>query len=258
MPNLSDAENELSVEDILEEIDQIDTDKIKIRPETLKYFETVTAYIKCFDELEALYNEMDPSRKLADYDMPDIHLPVQQLSMSGEPVKNLVELYEVAEEMLPMFKAKIENLMGGMDTSRVCAASADAHFKLPPGENKLKGKRRASEKAKDNYSKSEPGPPESWLYDIVRGSILFDTADQMIELLVRIREDETIEIIKSKNRFCNPTLSGYRDWNLKLEISTNDGNIKHICELQLHLEAIKEADERLGSHSHYEFFRKSI
>jgi len=85
---------------------------------------------------------------------------------------------------------------------------------------------------------------------------LFDNADQILDFLELIRADESIEIVKSKNRFRNPTLSGYRDWNLQLQISSNDGSMKHICELQLHLEEIKEAAVKLGSHKYYEFFRK--
>ena len=140
------------------------------------------------------------------------------------------------------FHSKNWRLLGGI------GSSGDAHFKLLPGENTFKGKQRASEKARDSYSTKEPGPPESWLFDIVRGSILFENADQIFDFLNLIRDDKSIAVLKSKNRFRNPTLSGYRDWNLQLRISTNDGSIKHICELQLHLQVIK------GS-SHYEIFR---
>ena len=71
--SLSDAESELSVEVFFAEIDQVDIDNIEIRPDTLKYFETIAAYLKCHDELEASYHEMDPTHKLANlsrgYDM---------------------------------------------------------------------------------------------------------------------------------------------------------------------------------------------
>lgn len=104
-----------------------------------------------------------------------------------------------------------------------------------------------------------------------------------------IREEDSINMIKSKNRyvapsgwtlftsdinaatclpeqsklmhciwylfiFKRPTLTGYRDWNLHLRIVDDSGK-SHICELQLHHEAIKSADETLRSHTYYEFFR---
>ncbi|KAL3938428.1 MAG: hypothetical protein SGBAC_006669 [Bacillariaceae sp.] len=260
MSNLPDIKSERTVDDIFEEIDQIDVTKIELQPEVVKYFATVHAYLRCFDELEAVYHQVDPTKKLANCDMPDIRRPIQQLSLGGEPVKNLVQLYEVAEIFPPVFGAKVEDLLG-----KVAATSADnaeesspcgVHFRLPPVQySKLKGKQRASEKARNEYSKQEPGPPESLLYDIVRGSVLFDSADQLLEFLEVVRGDESIEIIKSTNRFRSPTHSGYRDWNLQLQISTEDGSIKHICELQLHHNVIKEASERIGSLDYYRFFR---
>ncbi|CAJ1921999.1 unnamed protein product [Cylindrotheca closterium] len=255
MSNFSDSKMERTVDDIFAEIDQIDITKIEPQPEVVKYFETVQAYFLCFNELEAVYNQVDPTRKLTNYDMPDFTRPIRQLYLGGEPVKNFVELYEVAEIILPVFVAKVENLMGKVATMDK-DSSCNVQFRLPPGHSKLKGKQRASEKAEVDYSKKEAGPPESWLHDIVRGSVMFDNTGQMLDFLDLLRGDKSIEIVKSTNRFRNPTLSGYRDWNLQLKISTKDGITKHICELQLHHRVIKDASEVLGSLDYYRFFRE--
>ncbi|KAL3938790.1 MAG: hypothetical protein SGBAC_006376 [Bacillariaceae sp.] len=250
----SNDKNKLRVEELLAEINQIDIHKIELRPHALKYIQTIDAHLKCFDQLAELYNEVDPSHKLANYDMPDAEHPIQQLSTtSDDPVKNLDELYEVAEAMLPVFTAKIESLLAQGNNSE--EESSGMEFKLPPWQHKLKRRQRASEKAEDDYSEKRPGPPESWLNDIVRGSVVFNDADQLLLFLELVCGDESIEIVKSKNRFRNPTIAGYRDWHLQIQISTEDGNMKHTCELQLHLDTIKEAGGRLGSYDYYEFFR---
>ncbi|KAL3944300.1 MAG: hypothetical protein SGBAC_001645 [Bacillariaceae sp.] len=244
-----------SVEEIFAEIDKIDINSIELHPDAIKYLDTLQSYLQCFDELEDLYNRIDPNQMLANHDMPDMDLPIQQFSLTGEPVQNLVELYEVAEVMFPVFVTKIEKLIQESRKSSIPKGSG-IEFRLPPGDSTLKGKQRASEKANDDYSKKEPGPPESWLDDIVRGSVTFDRAEELLQFLDLICLDDSIEIVKSKNRFRNPALSGYRDWNLQLQITADDGFTKHICELQLHHTAIEEADMKLGSHKFYEFFRK--
>lgn len=248
----SDSKTQRSVEDILAEIDQIDVSQIELHPDAEEFFESVQSYVECIDELESLYNQVDPSHELSNYDMPDINCKVRQRSLSGKAVKNLVELYEVAEVILPVFVAKIDDLLKQLDED---GDSLDTKLELAPGEKKLKGKERASEKAQDKYLNREAGPPESWLRDIVRGSIVFDSVEQLINFIELLCGDESIEIVKSKNRFRCPSLSGYRDWILQIEISTDNG-VKHVCELQLHHKAIKETSEKLESLEYYEFFRE--
>ncbi|CAJ1954393.1 unnamed protein product [Cylindrotheca closterium] len=243
-----------SVADILMQIDHVDVSKLERDPKASKHVETLQSHLKCFDQLEVLYNIFDSSQKLANYYISYISLPIQQLSLHGEPVKNLMEVYEVAEIILPVFVAKIKELIQVWKSFD--PTDCDIHFELPPGDNKLKSKHRALEKANEDYSQKEPGPPESWLCDIVRGSVVFGNAEQLLRFLELVRQDTLIQIVKSTNHFCNPTLSGYRDWNLKLRITTSKGRTKHTCELQLHHRAIKEADAKLGSYKFYEFLRE--
>lgn len=70
-----------------------------------------------------------------------------------------------------------------------------------------------------------------------------------------IQEDDSIHIVKAKNRFQEPILSGYRDLNIQFRIDTHQG-FYHICELQIHHQAILVLDKLLKSHSYYEYFRK--
>ena len=110
----------------------------------------------------------------------------------------------------------------------------------------LKGRVRAQEKADDDYGKRTPGPAECLLYDIVRGSVEFSTAEKLIQCLEWLQNDPTIHIVKAKNRFQTPTLTGYRDLNLHIRIPG-----EHICELQIHHHAIRQLNIELKSHDFY-------
>ena len=122
----------------------------------------------------------------------------------------------------------------------------------------LKGKERSLEKATDEYSQRSPGPGVSWLYDIVRGSIKFSSEQQIVKCLELMQENPAIDIVKAKNRFAKPTLTGYRDINMYIQIDVVDKvySFKHICEIQVHHKDIKSFSKQLHSHHYYEDFRK--
>lgn len=255
------------VQDIFSEIDKIDIDKIQLRPDTTKYLETLNGYLQCFERLQVVYAEADQDGILADHKIQNISKSMPaQVSQYGKQIRNIVELYDAAALVLPVFISKVRGLVASVQRE---LKSEDIHFVLPPGENKLKGRRRAQEKATKYISIKYPGAPESWLYDIVRGSVVFSDASQLLYFLGRLQADRSIKIVKSKNRFRSPALSGYRDWMLQIQFSAvvhprnshrqencDCWNVPHICELQLHHKAIKEADAQLGSHRYYEFLRE--
>jgi hypothetical protein len=118
----------------------------------------------------------------------------------------------------------------------------------------LKGRKRTEEKAHDDYSERKPGPAVSWLYDIVRGSIEFSSSEQLLKCIELMKKDKSILIVKAKNRFEHPSLSGYRDLNILIQIDTSQG-FKHICVVEMHHKAIKKLDKKLKSHVYYEYFR---
>merc|ERR1711871_783503 len=111
----------------------------------------------------------------------------------------------------------------------------------------LKGRDRAEQKMRDDYSDIEPGPPAVWLMDIVRGKIEVDTGEQAVKIVNYLRQHA--DVVRLKNRCVPPLFTGYRDINLNVCVSG------HVCEVQLHFAALVQADKKLQSHTAYEFFR---
>jgi tetratricopeptide (TPR) repeat protein len=173
--------------------------------------------------------------------------------ISNNPLKeslfNLRELYEAAELAAPTYREIVTRIVAGLSTLYDKEMN-DVLVNLVD----LKGKARAKEKAEDDYAKRKPGPGLSWLHDIVRGSVEFGSASQVIKFLDLLQNDESIHIVKSKNRFHEPSLTGYRDINIQFQIDTRKG-FKHICEIQIHHKEIKKLDKELKSHDYYEYFR---
>ena len=165
----------------------------------------------------------------------------QQQGINGQPVQNLEELYFEAEKVQSHFETFLQEMVkevGGIGSDSIVFAP-------------LKGNERAMEKAKDDYSNRSPGPGCSWLYDIVRASVVCVTPDQIIEVVRYVEANS--HIVQAKNRFANPTCSGYRDLIFHLRISATATH--HICELQIHLESIRSLEIEVGSHSVYEYLR---
>ena len=77
--------------------------------------------------------------------------------------------------------------------------------------------------------------------DVCRQSITFDSVSDMAACLRAIREDDSVAVVRVKNRlspaYDATTSCGYRDVNLNLCIDTPAtrrlGVQTHICELQL-------------------------
>ncbi len=107
----------------------------------------------------------------------------------------------------------------------------------------LKSMERALDKIRTDY-KGDP----SRLVDIARGTIKYDTLEQITHVREQIESElqhfsPDSEIVRVKDRFANPTDSGYRDLLYNLKMSNG-----HIVELQIHLtpiEAVKSAEHEL-------------
>ncbi|CAJ1946549.1 unnamed protein product [Cylindrotheca closterium] len=272
-----------------------------VRAETKEFLQTLHKYLDCRRQMDAKYLEVDELETLAKYNLridsggieldhhddqgknqtttrslrmsnPNVrnHGPslgfkqeYQQQSIHGQAVRTLNELYKAAEVAFPVYQNLIHSLIDKVHTHHQSTNDDDdIQLTFAP----LKGKDRAQEKARDDYSQRTPDPGVSWLFDIVRGSLFFASADQMIATLQVLQEDPSIHIVKAKNRFRNPGLSGYRDWNIHIRIqvkSTNDDNddevtsndFHHICEIQMHHQALKVLEKQVHSHQYYEYFR---
>ena len=151
----------------------------------------------------------------------------QQVSDSS----SLDAVYEQAEKALPTFKEWVEKY--GQQTGA-------SQIMLRPG---LKGMERAGAKVKNDYA-----GVASRLTDIVGGTLLFDTVEQVVAAYKTIIQDKAV--YKAKNRFEKPTSDGYRD----IMMVVNVGG--HLCELQLNTHAILDAKEKGLGHKLYEITRE--
>ncbi|CAJ1966465.1 unnamed protein product [Cylindrotheca closterium] len=234
-----------------------------LHPTSKSFLDHAAKYLDCRRQMDTKYEEIDEFQKIARFsvqtdsggieiennDSIEFKQEYQQQATSGTPVSSMEQLYEAAQIAEPVFKDIVTSLV-----DRVCTACGDSRealtLKFPP----LKGRKRAREKSDDDYIHRTPDPGLSWLYDIVRGSIVFSSVDQIAACLEIMKADDAIHIVKAKNRFAKPGLSGYRDLVFHIQIDTL-GGFKHICEVQIHHEEIKKLEKELQSHLYYEFFR---
>ena len=167
----------------------------------------------------------------------------QQRDTDDHLVRCLDGLYDAANLAQTEFESFLRQLIadvGGFNISR--------DLILPP----LKPRDRAFEKAKKEYTHRKPGPPESWMYDIVRASIVCQTTKQLNELNKWLSKNA--HLVQAKNRFFNPVFNGYRDILYHISIPYRDG-MAHVCELQVHHKDMYTLNEQNGMIKHYEFFR---
>lgn len=234
--------------------------RVKELGPTSEFLKTLRAYLDCRDQMDTKYTEVDELHTIAKLDVHEnsdgiqlvdneFKAEFQQQTVDGGPVTNVDELYAAAAIAEPIYKDIVEGFVKQIQDF-LPDQKDDIYVEFAP----LKGTERASEKANDDYSRRNPQTGVSWLYDIVRGSICCGHSEQIVKCLELIQEDPRIFIVKAKNRFQNPTLTGYRDFNLAVQIETPDG-FKHICEIQIHHAATKALSKVLNSHKHYEYFR---
>ena len=173
----------------------------------------------------------------------------QRFGGSGSsPVRSMDELYGVATAARPGFEQMLGDVAGNIDGVVV---------KLPAG---LKGRARAAEKADDSYAGYNPGPAVSWLFDIVRGSLVCATVAAVFAVVQAVAKHPSVKsLVKFKNRFATPTPAGFRDLMLVVSIEvtnlTTGTRVLHTCEVQVHLEPVLTFAKANGSHYHYEYFR---
>ena len=173
----------------------------------------------------------------------------RQMSLCSDPprpVATFAELYETAAVAREIFSDFLLN-----DLPELLALSPTP---LRPGDcvvAPLKGEVRAREKALDDYGDRDPGPPASWLFDIVRGSVTCGCEAQIVAIVKAIRGRKDMHVVRLKNRFKKPTPAGFRDINVNIKIEIFEGSgIFHTVELQIHHVAIKNFEAESHSHVH--------
>ena len=166
----------------------------------------------------------------------------RQCALHGAPAETLDELYEVGNKAL----LKYAEVM-------TAACPDGAVLNLAP----LKGRARAEAKARNEYAKNT-APATSWLFDLVRGSVMCATEEEIVRLYEALDKDPRVDIVRTKNRFNPPCFNGYRDilMNVAVRVEGDAGEIAHLCELQIHHAPIKESEPMHKSHVTYEFFRE--
>jgi tetratricopeptide (TPR) repeat protein len=157
----------------------------------------------------------------------------RQQDIKSKPVRHLTDLYQAAEAAKPAFEEFLNSLIIALDFT------TDDLLIAP-----LKPRARASQKAREEYTYRIPGPAESWLYDILRASIVVKSYKQMSDINKYLKEN--VHIVECENRFANPQFDGYRDILYYISVPYKD-ELAFVCELQIHH---KEFKQYFGVNSH--------
>lgn len=170
---------------------------------------------------------------------------LQQANLRGQPIRDIGELYKSAATAKSAFETIVTEIV---DSSGI---RSDAIVRVS-----LKTQESTIDKADFNYSIRKPSPSISWVYDIVRCSIVCDTPEEICALLESLDYYEGVEVVRLKNRFASPTCGGYRDILLNIRVPISEEFLSyHICEIQIHYRPFFDASVKLASHSIYEYFR---
>ena len=79
------------------------------------------------------------------------------------------------------------------------------------------------------------------LTDVARGFMVCTSMAQMEQILCYMHSQPHVQLLRIKNRFETPTVSGYSDLLVDMRLTLSAG-VTHIVELQLHMDSIKHLD----------------
>ena len=192
------------------------------------------------------HNELAPyGRDLRDIEGVALDRARRQREANGSEV-DFESLYVVAQQARASFEELVNTALRFSEYAEAPAPAPAAYAEAPAEPlfvvEPLKPRSRCAEKAKAKY-KGEV----SRVLDVVRGSIVAETELELLELYEKLRRG--LDIVRVKNRFDKPGITGYKD--LLLTIAVPIGDAEHLCELQLHLRAVYD----LSSYASYCFFR---
>jgi len=168
----------------------------------------------------------------------------QQRDADGEPAQNLGEVYEAAYQI----KQSLRDLLDSMVDKVKGLDYMDAKI------IELKPRDAANDKAREEYLTRTPGPPETWIYDILRASVTCKTVKQMESVNKFLTKKA--HIVQAKNRFVVPAFSGYRDilYHVLLEWPYKEG-VQFVAEIQVHHKDVLNLEKMFGLVNHYKYFR---
>jgi tetratricopeptide (TPR) repeat protein len=225
----------------------------KPNPKVEQFFDRLEHFFEVRRKTEERVAALDPSNKFKSLKVKNhsggivnkngiYKKEYQQHDLNDKVVRNLDDLYDAAEAVqteLNYFLDQLVKEVKGIEHDNI----------IPPS---LKPRDRAFEKAKYEYGRRSPGPPESWLYDVVRATIICKSYKQLSDVNKWLGKN--CLVVQAKNRFAEPAFNGYRDLLFHVSIPFRD-ELAHICEIQVHYKDILAMNEQYGLPKHYEFFR---
>ena len=130
---------------------------------------------------------------------------MRQQTVTGQVVSNVDELFAAAEKAYPHFTELLREVgkAAGLSKAGLTVPEVESGCFWAP----LKSRERAGVKGEVDYGNREPGPGIAWVYDIVRGTLLFDDEGCCLAVLKYLDEAEGVEVIQIKNRFAEPVHS---------------------------------------------------
>eukprot|EP00538_Stauroneis_constricta_P006401 CAMPEP_0119562770 /NCGR_PEP_ID=MMETSP1352-20130426/21491_1 /TAXON_ID=265584 /ORGANISM="Stauroneis constricta, Strain CCMP1120" /LENGTH=721 /DNA_ID=CAMNT_0007611241 /DNA_START=152 /DNA_END=2317 /DNA_ORIENTATION=+ len=220
-----------------------------------KFFERLSHFMNVQRKVEERMKRIDPKGRLKEIEMTDhsgglleedgtYKTKYQQQDAEGEIARNLGEVYEAAYQIKQSLRDlldKIVDKVKGLDY-------VDAKIV------ELKPRDRANKKAREEYLTRLPGPPETWLWDVLRSSITCKTIKQMESVNKYL--GKKAHIVQSKNRFVSPAYSGYRDllYHVLIDWQYKE-NVFFVAEIQVHHKEVNNIEKMLGTLNHYKYFR---
>jgi tetratricopeptide (TPR) repeat protein len=220
-----------------------------------KFFERLNHFMDVQRKIEERIQKIDAKGRLKEIEVTthsdgileedgSYKLMYQQQDAEGEPAQNLGEVYEAAYQI----KQSLRDLLDSMVDKVKGLDYVDAKIV------ELKPRDRANEKAREEYLTRTPGPPETWLYDILRASVTCKTMKQL-EAVNKFLTKKA-HIVQAKNRFVNPAYSGYRDLLYHVYLTwPYKENVNFVAEIQVHHKDVLNLEKLFGLQNHYKYFR---
>lgn len=220
-----------------------------------KFFERLSHFMDVHRKIGERMKKIDADDTMAGIEVEDhsggileedgtFKVKYQQQDAEGEPAKNLGEVYEAAYQI----KQALRDLLDKMVDKVKGLDYVDAKIV------ELKPRDRANEKAREEYLIRSPGPPESWLYDILRASVTCKTKKQVAQVNKFL--SKKAHIVQVKNRYAKPAYSGYRDilYHVLLDWPYKE-NVQFVAEIQVHHKDVLNLEKMFGLQNHYKYFR---
>ena len=226
-----------------------------VQEEQKKFFDRLHHLFEVRKKVEQRMKKIDPGGKLKEIEIT-IHsggiqnkdgtfkTEYQQRDVSGKIARTLGDIYAAAEQANSSF---LELVFGAVE--KVKGLDRFDAF-LPP----LKPLDRATEKSKSDYAHRRPGPPEAWLYDVLRATITCKTVKQLESLNKFLCKKA--HIVQGKNRFVIPAFNGYSDLLYHVRIPHEfRKNVHFIAEIQVVHKDMVSTEKLLGLNVHRLYFR---